>query len=388
MIKIYIRLLVAGGLTVSCVERYYIDEGSAMIPKIVVDGMITDQDSIQRILLSKTSSPEYPVIIPLSNCQVSVFDFDGDEFKFDELTDKPGVYQGLISASYLQPGNRFRLFFKTETGEEFESSFEEILPCPPVDSLYYEITSIPTSDPDIDVQGLQFYLDFKAPDDYGRYYRWELEETWEYHSAWPITMYWAGKLYFITPPDYSLFYCYKTGPVNQIFILSTNRLVRNNFERYKLHFVNNLTQKLMHHYSLLLNQYSISNEAYDYWATLIKNNQESGGLFDNLPALVRGNIHNIYNSDEIVLGYFSVSSVKSKRINLKNIQDLPFDNGPVCSAKKFEERFYAIPRGDWPYYLLYIENHETGKRVLSTANPECFDCTMLGGTTEKPSFFD
>jgi hypothetical protein len=387
MIRVCILLFLVGFMASSCVKRYYLEEHSEIIQRIVVDAVITDQDTLQKITLSKTASPERPSYVPLSGCSVTVTDIQDNRFTFEELEENPGVYEGVIPAIRLQPGNQFKLNFITSNGKEYESEYEKLTACPPIDSVYYEVDSIPTADPDIQIDGLRFYLDLDATGEYGRYYRWQLEETWEYHSTWPVTIYYAGRIYII-PPDYSYFYCYKTMQVKDFFILSTSNLVSNRYKRFRLHFVDNLTQKLMHKYSLLVKQYSITEKAYAFWNDLSRNNQESGGLFEGQPVIVRGNVINRNDPDEIVLGYFGVSAAKTKRIILSDITELSFENVPFCDPRKFEERLQRFTPDYWPVYLLYYNSPITGKRTLGIADPECFDCRLLGGKTEKPDYWD
>jgi hypothetical protein len=386
--RICIMIILLGNLAASCVERYYLNEHSDLSSKIVVEALINDLEGIQKVKLSKTSSPENKEFSPLTGCSVVVTDIENNEFIFHESTVEPGTYEGIIDESFLQAGNKFRLHFSTPAGIEYESGYEELLPCPPVDSVYYEVKSVPTTDPDVDVDGVQFYIDFKAPEDYGKYYRWQIDETWEYHSTWPISVY-IDEGGFHNAFNDSLFCCYKTLPVDDIFILSTSGLVENSYRKYRLHFVDDHTQKLMHQYSLLIKQYSISENAYYYWSVLDKNNQESGGLFDSQPALASSNVANIRNPGEIVLGYFGVSSVKTKRIIITDIPGLTFRDVPWCKARALkpgELAFYGPE--DWPVYLVYFWDPIEDARVLGISNSECFDCTLLGGTTEKPKYWD
>ena len=164
-------IILIGYITVSCIERYYLTEQSDLSSRIVVEALITDQDTIQKVILSRTSSPDHPKITPLTGCRVSVADINDNEYILNEQSEEPGVYEGAVHESSLYTGNKFRLNFITPSGDEYLSEYEELLPCPPVDSLYYEVQSIPTTDPAVTVDGVQFNLDFKAPEDYGRYYR-------------------------------------------------------------------------------------------------------------------------------------------------------------------------------------------------------------------------
>jgi hypothetical protein len=393
--RTFILIILIGYLAVSCVERYYPDMEADSSSRIVVDAVINDQDSIQQVRLSKTSPPFYPKILPLTGCTVTINDIQNNEFRFQELSGQPGVYEGIIDKSALQIGNKFRLHFSTSSGEEYESGYEELLPCPPVDSVYYEVKSVLTNDPDVDLDGAQFYIDFKAPEDYGRYYRWQIDETWEYHSTFKIRMYyaasennpWVGKIYKVIID--SLFCCYKIQTVDDIFVLSTTGLVENSCRKYKLHFVDDHTQKLMFKYSLLIKQYSISENAYYYWAGLDKNNQESGGLFDRQPEMVKSNVINTGNSGEVVLGYFSVSSKRTKRIIISDIRGLYFRDVPWCKASKLTQDFLRYStREEWPIYLVMVWDAVEDDFVLGTAPPECFDCRLLGGTTKKPDYWD
>jgi hypothetical protein len=382
--KTLIMIILIGYITVSCIERYYLTEQSDLSSRIVVEALITDQDTIQKVILSRTSSPDHPKITPLTGCRVSVADINDNEYILNEQSEEPGVYEGAVHESSLYTGNKFRLNFITPSGDEYLSEYEELLPCPPVDSLYYEVQSIPTTDPAVTVDGVQFNLDFKAPEDY---YRIQVDETWEYHSTWPITMYWAGKLYY-NLLDFSLYTCYKTIPVDDIFVLSTTGFNENSYKKYRLHFVDDHTQRLLYKYSLLVKQYSLSEEAFYYWEELDRNSQESGGLLDRQPALVKSNVTNTRNPDEIVLGYFGVSSVRTRRFVFSDFKGLTFSDLIYCQARKLEERLSEYGPEEWPIYLVYFQDPVTEARVLGIANPDCFDCTLRGGTTEKPSYWD
>ena len=390
-------MILLGYMTASCIERYYPEGQTDISSRIVVEALINDQDSIQQVRLSKTSQLLNPNILPLTGCMVTISDIKKNEFRFQESSGQPGIYEGIIDESVLQAGNKFRLHFSTLSGEEYESGYEELLPCPLVDSVYYELKSVPTTDPDVDLDGLQFYIDFKAPENYGRYFRWQIDETWEYHSTFKIRFYWAakpddpyvGQIYREKVLNDSLFCCYKTQPVDDIFILSTIHFVENSYPKYNLHFVDDHTQKLMHKYSLLIKQYSISEKEYYYWAGLQKNNQESGGLFDRQPELVKSNVINTRNSGEVVLGYFGVSSMKTKRIIISDIQGLSFRDVPWCKARILNFIYLSgtTPK-EWPIYLVWMWDPVKDEGAYGIAPKECFDCTLLGGTTEKPSYWD
>ncbi|NVK49045.1 MAG: DUF4249 domain-containing protein [Cyclobacteriaceae bacterium] len=77
-------------------------------------------------------------------------------------------------------------------------------------------------------------------------------------------------------------------------------------------------------------QVSTSRESHDYWRRIRELVNNSGSVFDTPPAPVRGNLYNISDPDEIVLGYFEVVRVSQRRIYTTRA-DVPFFLPEVCT---------------------------------------------------------
>jgi len=374
-------------LSNSCVERFYLNKEDDFNPKLVIEGTFTNEDGEQEIVISNLSSPESPRFFPVSGCMVAIEDDKGHTFSMPESVE-PGHYRGLVNDSYIIIGARYRLLVKTSKGIQYESSFEELLPCPPVNSVYYELETKQTSDPKVNIDGIQFFTDFQGDDTYGRFYRWKLEETFEYHSTWPVSMYLDENdtLQIIVPDDYSDFICYKSEKIGDIFTLSTNGFSQNSYMKYPFHFVNNQTQRLMNHYCLMVKQYSLSESAYNFWENLRKNNQESEDLFGKQPANVKSNIYNKNDSSEVVLGYFGVSAVSSKRIHVYRVPGISFGQVKFCQTINSSSDPDSMPKSRPLYFAPMI--NDDGSITWVWAETSCFICTTMGGTTEKPSYWN
>lgn len=371
----------------SCIEPYIPESQKDFVPRVIVDGLITNESENQVIKLSYTSSIDSLKFDPLSGCFVEVLDDLGNSYFFEESY--PGIYNGKITIENLIPGTAFQLHFILNNGEEYESDLETLTNSPPINSIHYLLQTKATTDPEISYQGMQFYYNFKATDEYDRYYRLVVEETWEYHAAYPISIFYSGGYQTISP-DSSLYFCYKTQRINDIFLISTDGFEKNEYENFQLHFVDNQTQRLRYKYSLLLKLYSLSRNASNFWVNLKKNSQESGGLYETQPALVIGNIHHVNYPDEMVLGYFGVSSVQEKRIFFTKPDDFTFAQDFYCIASKpnIEDGWPSqTDPTEWPIYFLYVFDMETEGTILGIAPVECFDCTKSGGTTTKPDFW-
>jgi len=379
----YVFVLLPVVLMLSCVERYIPATELNFQSKLVIDGTIISGKNEQEIVISKSSQTGDPKFTSVSGCKVSVEDGKGNSFPFPESMNV-GHYLGKIDEDFLLPGARFRLHVQTLKGIEYVSSFEDLLPCPEVGNVYYELETIQTQDPKITENGLQFFIDFNGNSNSGHFYRWQLTETYEYHSKWPLDK-WLDKdgNHDLLEPDYSNFVCYKTDKLSNIFVLSTDGFSQNSYSKYKLHYVKDQTQQLEYKYSLLVDQYSLTERAYNYWENLRKNNQETVDMFGKQPANVKGNIHNVNDTTDVALGYFGVSLVRSKRIMVYPIEGLSFDQALLCKAVVIDIKLPA----ERPLYFVtdFDENWNT---YIGLGAPACIFCTLMGGTTVKPTYWD
>ncbi len=363
----------------SCVETYNISEQIEFKPTLVVDGTITDQSENQEITLSMSVGIQDNFIEDLPNYNVKVQDKDGNEYMFNN--NGHNKYIGIIPFNKLVPGNAFKVIISSPDGELFESGFEEMTRCVDIDSIYYEfISSKYNENTQTTSMGIQYYVDLKVDKQYSKFYRWRLIETYEYHATWPIEKYWIGE-WVNNGISYARFVCYKTEQIKGTFAVSAE-YVQNEYLKYPLAFIDNRTQRLYYKYSLLVEQYSITKNAYHYWELLKSNSQENGSIFDKQPTSLEGNIKCISNPKIKVLGYFGVSSVKTKRVFAQDITEMEFSN--LFCAPDIIKRMgdvYQSTSAEWPIYIVPGTNNQTAAQT-------CFDCTKSGGKVTKPDFWD
>lgn len=368
-------------ITFSCIKPFDPIIESNEADKYVVSGRVTDEEGWQVVSISLTSPIGAPEFIPVSGCQVQLLDDKGTSFDLEE--NEPGYYRVWLGNEYLIPGTSYKINLITPDGMTIESTFEKMNQVPPIDSVYFLLENIPTTDPAVFVNGIQFYVDLNAQEFSGRFYKWELEETWEYHAAHPVEYYYDGDWHRVDPPDFSNKVCYTTQPVKNIYTISTKNLLQNTYHQYALNFVDSQNSRLGILYSFLLKQISLSEEAYNYWEQLRTNSTEQGGLYEKQPLAIKGNLQNLTNPDKEVLGYFYAASVSSKRYFWKDIEGLEVNFYNYCFEEPlglFGWREYG-PR-DYPIYYYY--NLQGIVRILGV---ECVDCRALGGKTLKPDFW-
>jgi len=360
-----------------CIEPYYPDVGNTQ-HSIVIYGTLTDKEGYHYIHVSRSVPFNSSENIPVQNCIVEIFDNFRNTIQFYES--EPGLYEQWIDQEFLETGRKYKL--RVTAGDSiYESRYETMLACPPVDNVYFEIEKKETADPENPLYGIQFYTDLNTQTGDAKNYRWELEETWEYHSEYLIKIYWNGReMIYLPVGSDSLFFCWDSGSIYEIYTGSIKNITTNILSRIPLNYVSNETSRLKVKYSLLVKQYSLSDTAYDYWSQLQKFSQETGGLYETQPPQIRGNIFNINNNNEIVLGNFNVSGFSEKRIFVSE----KFNFFPISY---YCEPYYpemGVILGKQPVYFLRMAQDIR----LWLANRECFDCTLLGGTTQKPDFWE
>ncbi|MDX1373378.1 MAG: DUF4249 family protein, partial [Nitrososphaeraceae archaeon] len=67
-------------------------------------------------------------------------------------------------------------------------------------------------------------------------------------------------------------------------------------------------------YSMLISMQSMSENAFNYWSDISDQLGNNGTIFETANYQVVGNMRSADNPDETVLGYFTVSAEKSKRV--------------------------------------------------------------------------
>jgi hypothetical protein len=363
----------------ACIEVFTPDLKGEADDIYAVTGEVTDMAGYQRVTLSKASVIEAPEYFAATGCELTIEDNEGNTFSMEEYAE--GEYRVWMDQAYLKAGRSYRLHVITLAGEELISAFDRMPEGASLDSVYYQREEITDETTKEIYPGLQFYLDFTGSGTDSRYYRWSVEETWEYHSPYAIEYYYDGARHAVSPPDSSLMICWNTEPVGKIFHLSTVNLAYNGMKRMPLHFVDNTTTKLYVGYSVLIRQHALSDPAKVYWDQTKINSESAGGLYEKQPLPVKGNLENITNPQKKVLGFFGACSVSEKRLFIPGIRDLGIYYDAVClyaPLGRFGWREY--PKSTYPIYYFYPD----GLQILEKV---CVDCRAHGGSTAKPEFW-
>lgn len=366
----------------ACVDPYepVINETQEVM---VIDGMITDRPGLHQVRVSISTPYSDPEFKPVDGCVVSVTDDQGNIEFYDDSWEESGVYEAWLDEPFLGIGKAYSLQVVTPSNRIYVSDYDTLLTCPPVDSVYYIHEVSGGENPDDVWQGLQFYNDVRGFEDGTRNYRWKATATWEYRSPFGINYVRYQGLNYPYLVD-SVGTCWMTENIETIYAASTQLLSENNIYKNSLHYVSDQTPRLSRRYSLLVEQYSLTDQAYTYWEKLAAQSASSASLYETQPSSSQGNIYSTNWPDEKVLGCFYATQIQDKRIFVEN-KDLDF---PVmaytCMPDTLVDNSTFIY--DKYYFLLSLNPLGAGPPWLSGPD-NCFDCTKRGGDNEVPDFW-
>lgn len=350
---------------------------------LVIEGVITDSPGIHQVVVSRSAPFNDPSFEPVEGCVVRVEDELGTMKIYGRTG--PGRYTANLDVPFLGVGKCYRLIVHTPDGNEYQSEYDTLLACPPVDSIYYHVMQQETTDPEVTHSGLQFYVDVTGNASTCTNFRWLLEETWQYTSSYLIQYIWDGnELKEYLPPMYDYYTCYMTAPVRELFSGTTRILSVNSLRQQPLHYVSNRTPRLKIKYSVLVTQQSLSNETHLYWDRIKSQSAGGGGLYESQPASAAGNIYNVNDAREKVLGCFYATQERSKRIMVENTFDfdVPGFRCKLDTISSLEEL-----GTEYPYYMISLNPMMRRGPPYGVADPECFDCRLRGGVTTEPEYW-
>ncbi len=341
---------------------------------LVVEGLINSGQDSTIMTLSRTRNlGDTTSFIPELNARVFVQLEGGGSYPLQEI----GKGKYVIGQLSLITTAKYRLRIETSNGFRYESEYVPVKLTPAIDSLSW------ARDKDVTV-----YLNTHDPANNTRYYRWEFKETWEYHSYYDTNLgydYSTLQIFFRDSTQL-LTKCWNSANSNSVLIGTSARLSEDIIDRSAITVVPERSDKMSVRYSILVKQYALSEEAFEYWQMLKKTSQQLGTLFDPQPSQLIGNIHCVNNPAEPVIGFVSISSVQEKRIFIKRTELPGWGNG--------REDFYCAPKivnPDSIYYFLSDTSYAPAYYVtgggLAIARKFCVDCTRKGGTIQKPSYW-
>lgn len=337
---------------------------------LIVEGFIRS-DAVTTIKLSYSrvvSQYDSARQVPETQANVAVEDDHSDRYQLKESGG--GVY--TMDPLSLDSSYKYRVHIFTKAGEEYESDFVPFKKSPPIDSVDWSSK----------FGGVEVYTNTHNAQNSSRYYRWEYVETWEFHSPQISGWVFDGNKAIPRTDSDQVHTCWNSDTSRNIILGTTENTSQDIIHHQPLIFIERGHIKLNVLYSIIVTQYALDSNAYNFWQRVKKNTENLGSVFAAQPIQVRGNIHSLTDTSEKVIGFIGAGTTSQKRFFISNT-DLPPGWNPEYICQPFR-----IPANDiaaWTqgnYYLGFknLDGSFTGYYYT------CANCSLVG-STQKPPFW-
>ncbi len=401
--KTFVLLILTWALS-TCIDPYTpVLEGYESL--LVIEGVLTDEAVPYEVRLTRSVQNEDSVPERVTDATVYISDESGNKAYLalsgsGSFVTNPAEFTGIA-------GNTYTLHVKTADGREYASDPAVMLPVPGIKDIYYEEDNEYSSDRSELLEGIRIYVDTEQGSGENQYLRWEYEETWKFKLAdYKRFIFISDSV--ILPINEVKDICWKT--VKSSAIIEGSIVPGNNdfIKRAPVCFIApTKSDRLTLQYSILVKQYSLSKEAYEFWNNLQQVNEAGGSIFDEQPYPVISNITCLNDPHEKVLGYFQVSAVKQVRKYITaselNELSLPWFNYD-CIRYVVNPLDYHVPGSMTPVmswgelYSMFVDagefafvepiyNADTNElEDLAFVSTICSDCELTGSLT-KPDWW-
>lgn len=330
-------------------------EADRQLGQLVVYGHIDNGEDDFYVQISRTSSLPYQYI-PEIGARVTLLDDQGNE-GFYERTNEDGLWIYDRNSMRIIPGRSYRLRVRTANGQVYESREEQIplaRAIPDISVEFKQVTinagsagSIVTRNV-MDIYAETFLLSPSA--DY--YLRWLSIQTFRLNPTdFPDPFSSVPPPCFVNreiqPQKIPLF----TSAGFSGDIIPKQQLGRIEID-YAFNNKNIITVKT----------FSQTRDAYEFYRKVGITLNNTGSLFDIPPASIPGNVYNVENPAEEILGYFDAASIELRRV--------------------------TVTRDDFPYRVPSTECEYISGKAADQYNNYCIDCGVLEGSTRRrPDFY-
>jgi Domain of unknown function (DUF4249) len=343
---------------------------------VKIDGILNDQDPFFVTVVQSRSTQGTEFSQPIRGATVELLTSDTfantnsniniplrESVTVQGRYEAPATFRGRVGITY-------RLRIRFTDGRVYESSFEKIVAAPPIQKVYADFNQEGIKDIDGNprISTMDVSIDFQDNAQETNYYQWR---TFLYERqrvcASCVNGFWNERLNDCeadrgtpTPPNIIRDYpcdrpCWEVFMDTKLNLFSdalTNGALVSKKPLRQIPFLVENAGAL-----LQIQQISISPAVYKYLNIIRQQSESTGNITDVAPAPPVGNIRNINNSAEPVLGYFAAVNITKATIWIERNQSgsrrttmLPGGREPVlvetlvrCTSSP--NRFIAPPAG-------------------------------------------
>jgi hypothetical protein len=272
-------------------------------PKLVVDGLITNEKRPYSVKLSYTgryrSSNFLPSSLAINGARVSIKDDRGRTLAFEQDLRELGTYRSTDTNYVGQIGYSYSLEVELPNGEKYKTAMQRLQSVPPILGMSYQY--LKQSNANL-ADGYQVYVDTRDPAGEQNFYRW----TALGYSRWEST----GAPCDAFSPSICYDFCWVPTYYPQVILYNDVAVNGNTITKVPVFFS---PIRALGAHLIEVSQFSLSKEAYGFWNLYEEQRKRVGSIFDPQAAPIEGNLININDPSDLGLGYFTVSAVSKRK---------------------------------------------------------------------------
>jgi hypothetical protein len=348
MIRLILFLPLLFILLESCIDPLKIEllHGTQ---KLVVDGLITNDPGPYEVRLSYTTSLDNALKkSPLATgASVFIFDNMGQSERLSEVG--PGVYRSKVGGIRGVIGRSYYVRIKTFAGREYQSQPQQLAAAGEITGISFQFQplGLKGNNPNQYIDAVRILVDAEGVEKEKNLLRWRWKTIFLARTYPELATDWKGSL----KPEPCSGMVVGTGPMgltkvgectccicwpynySRTGLISHNRIIDGlEFKKVGLGTIPAGTQQFYDKYYLNVEQLSISEDVYDFWNLVEKQESANGNLFQPNSVKVRGNVNSLNDPDEEVLGIFGVSGITRKEMYIPR-DVVPHKLPPLDSIK-------------------------------------------------------
>ena len=387
-IRLTILLFAAIATLSSCVDEYDVGEEQLLSS----DGTALYIDG--RILVGAMSYVYIEQPLALNSPNSAKYVEDATVWiKGDNGYDSGPIYYSKESYRYdidtynINPNEKYKVIVN-HNGNTYESDFLKSEAAPEIKDLYFREERVR--------KNLIFYVDAEG-DENTHNFMWTFDEDYEVHASVNMlyTMHDNGYIINYAPSAFPeldkknkinpYLYCWTHRNSTNINIYSTSNLTENVVKMHEVFRLNVNLSRFDHLYCMTLYQSAITDDAYNYYATMKRLTELTGSLFSPMPSDVKGNIKCTKGDQKDPRGYITASQVTYKRLFIDNKditlkRDYKLDYIPGGQFSLDEDKLLAG-------YVLWSKKLENSTSLDERLYyPEACNCQKVS-TKNKPEWW-
>ncbi len=318
----------------------------------VISGQIStlaDQNMVQVGITADTERLPFPV----SGASVILRDDFGNSFTYTEQFEKPGDY--LLPNVPGITGRTYFIEVTLEDGSVYRSLPEKMPEATRIDSLYYEVVNEDAVDGGGIITNEDFikiHINSSITTLNSTFIKWTVRETF---LLTPTDL---PDTFQLRPPE-----CYIDQIADlQRVALFDGSLVSSQSIEGQLLASRIIDWSFLERHYFTVYQSSITENSHRYWSQIEAITNQVGSIFDSAPAVPIGNLFNLNDQEQKVLGYFQV-------------------------ANQSFERFFLLP-GNLPSPLMIQTCNFNGSLNPADYPSRCFNCiNQRNSSLNRPVWF-